>query len=289
LRGGTFRPQTENVQDVPALLWRGVRNVRKVVAALMPNEALRKAMAGAMLTEQDLAGRCGVDIKTVNRWLAQDGRVPHLRHRYAAAEALGADPDMLWPDGIRRNIKTGPDREIAAVYPRRSECPRSVWRSLITDAAENIILAGYTSYFLWMELPNLRGVLRRKAEGGCRVRFLLGDPDSDVTRRREALEAVPLTISTRIQITLDELGKIGPVPGLEARFSDEHMGMSLWVFDHDMLVATHLARLVGHDSPLIHVQRVQDDGLFDRYAYHVAELWREGRPVTGLGDRQSPE
>ncbi len=255
----------------------------------MPNEALRKAMTDAMLTERDLADRCGVDVKTVSRWLAEDGRVPHPQHRYAAAEALGADQEMLWPDGIRRNIKTGPDREIVAVYPRRSDCPKSVWRSLISGATRDITLAGYTNYFLWLELPNLRGVLRRKAEGGCRVRFLTGDPDSEVTRRREQLEDVPLTVSTRIRITLDELAKLGAVPGIEARFSDEHLAMSVFVFDDQMLMSTHLAHLVGHDSPLFHIQRLTEGGLYDRYAYHVAELWKNGRPVTGLGDRQSPE
>jgi hypothetical protein len=36
----------------------------------MPNEALRAAMAAAMVTERDLAETCGVDEKTVGRWLA---------------------------------------------------------------------------------------------------------------------------------------------------------------------------------------------------------------------------
>jgi transcriptional regulator with XRE-family HTH domain len=255
----------------------------------MSNEALRSAMTSAMLTQRDLAEKCNVDVKTVARWIAQEGRIPHPRHRYAVAEALGADQEMLWPDGIRRNIKTGADREIAAVYPRRSDCPKSVWKSLITDATRGITLAGYTNYFLWLELPNLRAVLRRKAETGCTVRFIIGDPDSEVTRNREVLENVPLTVSTRIRITLDELAKLGTVPGIEARFSDEHIAMSVFMFDDQMLVAQHLAHLVGHDSPMLHIQRCQDGGLYDRYAYHVAELWKAGRPVTGLDSRQSPE
>ena len=35
-------------------------------------------------------------------------------------------------------------------------------------------------------------------------------------------------------------------------------------------------------------QRCQEGGLFDRYAYHVGELWKVGRP-TELPARQSPE
>jgi hypothetical protein len=259
--------------------WQPVQSIHKVVVELMPNEALRAAMATAMITERDLADRCDVDVKTVGRWIAQDRRIPHPRHRYAVAEALGVDQEMLWPDGIRRNIKTGPDREIVAVYPRRSDCPKSVWRSLITNATRDITLAGYTNYFLWLELPNLRAVLRRKAESGCSVKFLIGDPGSAITRRREVIENVPLTVSTRIRITLDELAKIGQVPGIEARFSDEHIAMSVFTFDDEMLVCTHVAGLVGHDSPMIHLQRCQDGGLFDRYAYHVSELWKAGRPA----------
>ncbi|GAA3234336.1 hypothetical protein GCM10010468_67380 [Actinocorallia longicatena] len=186
----------------------------------------------------------------------------------------------MWPESIRKNIKTGPDREIISVYPYRSVCPKTVWRSLITDAEQEITFAGYTNYFLWLEIPNLRNVLRRKAERGCRIRFLLGDPDSDVTLQREAREGVPLTVSTRIRITLDELSKLADAPGIEARFGDDHIAMSVFTFDEQMLVTPHLANLVGHDSPMLHLRRHQPDGLFDRFKFHVAELWDEGRPVS---------
>ncbi|WP_433189178.1 DUF5919 domain-containing protein [Actinoallomurus sp. CA-150999] len=126
----------------------------------------------------------------------------------------------------------------------------------------------------------MRNVLRRKAESGCRIRFLVGDPDSEITRHREELEAVPLTVSTRIRVTLDELSKLEGVSGIETRFSDEHIAMSVFVFDEDMLVTPHLARLVGHDSPMLHIRRHQNEGLYDRFAYHVAELWESGHVET---------
>jgi hypothetical protein len=28
---------------------------------------------------------------------------------------------------------------------------------------------------------------------------------------------------------------------------------------------------------MLHVRRQQDDGLFDRFAYHVGKLWEHGR------------
>lgn len=245
----------------------------------MANVSLRRAMQDAKLTEHDLAKRCGVDVKTVARWVQDETRIPHQRHQWSAAEALGVDSAVLWPEAIRNTVKTGPDREVLSVYPYRSACPKSIWRHLISSAAREITLAGYTNYFLWLEHPNLAKVLRRKTEQGCKVRFLVGDPDSEVTRRREEIESVPLTVSTRIRITLAELEQLRDVPGVEARFSDEHIAMSAFRFDSEMLVTPHLAKLVGHDSPMLHLKRHQDDGLFDRFAYHISELWSAGRTV----------
>lgn len=243
------------------------------------NIALRQAMAEAQMTDLTLARRIGVDAKTVGRWIARDDRIPHPRHRWATADALGVDEAVLWPEAIRTALKTGPDREVAAVYPYRSACPAALWRRLITTASAEITLAGYTSYFLWIEQPNLAAALRRKAERGCKVRFLLGDPDSDVTREREQIEATPLTVSTRIAVTLAELDRIKDVDGIEARFSDRHIAMSVFTFDDDMIVTPHLSNLMGHDSPALHLHRHQDDGLFDRFAMHVGTLWDEARPV----------
>jgi transcriptional regulator with XRE-family HTH domain len=231
------------------------------------------------MTDEDLACACGVDVKTVRRWIAGTGAVPHARNRYAACTALGVEESVIWPEAIKGTIKTGADREILAVYPYRSMCPGSVWRGLITGASKDLTMAGYTSYFLWLEQPNLRALLAKKAEQGCRVRFLLGDPESEVTRHREQVEDVPLTVSTRIRITLAELEKIRTVPGVEARFSADHIAMSVFMFDDQMLVTPHLAKLVGHDSPLFHLRRLQEDGMYDRFASHVAELWNEARPV----------
>jgi len=250
----------------------------------VPNVALRQAMAEARMTEQALARRVGVDEKTVGRWVTHDGRIPHPRHRWAACEALGVDEAVLWPEAIRAAVKTGPDREIAAVYPYRSACPASLWRRLITSAATEIMFAGYTNYFLWIEQPNLGAALRRKAGMGCRVRFLIGDPHSEVTRRREEAEATSLTVSTRIAVTLEQLERLRDVEGIEARFSDRHIALSVFAFDDDMIVTPHLANLVGHDSPAFHLRRHQDEGVFDRFAMHVSALWAEGRDVWESSD-----
>ncbi|GAB2599418.1 DUF5919 domain-containing protein [Streptomyces capparidis] len=228
-----------------------------------------------------MAEACGVDAKTVGRWLTDAGRVPHPRHRWAASDALGVDESVLWPDTARTAIKTGPDREVVSIFPYRSAAPTSLWRNLITKATEELTFAGYTNYFLWLEQANFGAALRRKAQQGCSVRFLVGEPDSEVTRAREREENVPLTLSVRISVTLTELAKLKQVEGIEARHSTGHAHLSVFRFDDDMIVTPLLTHRVGHDAPMLHLRRHQDDGLFDRFAHHTEELWRHGRCVWG--------
>ncbi|MFJ1932513.1 MULTISPECIES: DUF5919 domain-containing protein [unclassified Kitasatospora] len=176
-------------------------------------------------------------------------------------------------------LRTGPDREVVQVFPYRSAAPSSLWRSLITKAERELTFAGYTNYFLWLEQANLAGALRRKAQGGCRVRFLIGDPDSPVTRAREFEEGVPLTLATRIAVTISELERLRDVSNVEGRFETGHVNLSVFRFDDEMLVTPILARRVGHDSPMFHLRRTQSDGMFDRFADHVEELWSRGRSI----------
>ncbi|MFD8784628.1 DUF5919 domain-containing protein [Kitasatospora sp. NPDC059599] len=165
-----------------------------------------------------------------------------------------------------------------------------MWAQLIAEARSEIFLAGYTDYFVWLEQPALLQTLRRKAEGGCRVRFLLGDPDSGSTRRREELEDVALSVSTRIRVTLENLAKLRDIDGVEARFSapedgPNHVGLSVFRFDEHALVTPHLARTVGHDSPLMHLRRSEEHGMFDRFADHIEELWSRGSDIDTIPAR----
>lgn len=240
-------------------------------------------MARRGVTREELARRVGVDVKTVDRWVDLPARTPHAPRRAAVAEVLGVDPGMLWPRAVRAAIKTGVDRELVSSYAYRNQCPPTVWSSLIDGAEQDVFFAGYTNYFLWQEQPRAAERLRAKAEAGCRIRFLLGDPESEVTRRREEVEDAVLSVSTRIRITLEQLRKLGPLPGLEARFSDGHISLSVFAFDGEALVTPHIADQLGHESPMLHLRRLQADGLYDRFMQHAETLWTGGRPVPDVG------
>lgn len=178
-------------------------------------------------------------------------------------------------------MKTGTDRELVHSYPYRSASPSTLWTELVESAEEEIFLAGYTNYFFWTQVPQFAETVRRKADAGCRIRFLVGDPDGEITRHREEIENVPLSVSTRIKMTLDNLDKLGPLVQVETRLSApldaiNHVGLSVFRFDDQALVTPHLARLVGHDSPLLHLRRHEAGGMFDRFSEHSEELWSRG-------------
>lgn len=249
------------------------------------NQALRDALAEERMTTATLARRVNVAGKTVERWLADSGRVPHTDTRMRVAEVLGVDADSLWPQAVRSTLKLGSDREIVASYPQRSMFPQSGWAKLLDGARKRIVMAGYTSYFLWQEHPRIVQRLQARAAAGCQIRFLLGDPDSQLTRDREEIENVPLTVSTRIRTTLHWLGKVGPEAGIEARFSDSpaHLSQSVFIFDDRLLFTPHIGDGLGDVSPLFHLRRLDEDGLYDRFSQHVDVLWGRGRPVPDVG------
>ncbi|PZG22315.1 transcriptional regulator [Micromonospora craterilacus] len=182
---------------------------------------------------------------------------------------------MLWPEVVRRAVKVGADRELVGVYPRRSDLPRSLFRELIERSRSRLWFGGYTSYFVWLEVPNAAGTLGAKAGHGADVRFLLGDPASPITASREQIEDTPLTLATRIAMTQAEIAK-SPTP-LAVRSSDRHISMSVWIFDDEAIVATHIGAGLGQDSVTLHLQRREAGGPFDRYVEHFEALWADAQ------------
>lgn len=241
----------------------------------------------ANLSYADVASRTGVDEKTVQRWVTK-GRVPHPSTRRALADLLGEEPDVLWPEIVRRSVKVGADRELIGVYPRRSDLPRAFYGDLIAGATDRLWFGGYTSYFIWVDAPQAREHLRAKAvEARADVRFLLGDPDSPVTAARDAYEASPLTLATRIGMTRMEIAKTRAENLIEVRYTDKHVAWSVWVFDDDAIQTVHIGPGLGHDSLTLHWRRQGAGGAFDRLVDHFTCLWdvarQEGPPPAGTG------
>jgi transcriptional regulator with XRE-family HTH domain len=211
--------------------------------------------------------------KNLGLWVPADSELRDYQRR---ADPSQLADDVLLTELIRRYQQRG-DREILNVYPQRSDVPGTLWDRLFTRARAEIFLGGYTNYFFWAERSHFGELLRDKAAAGVRVRILVGDPTGAVTQRREQVENVPLTVGTRIRITLDELQKMGPVPGLEVRLSDvnaeAHVSRSIFRIDQEALVCEHIADRLGHGSLTFHLRRMQKGGPFDQYSAHLEHLW----------------
>jgi hypothetical protein len=67
----------------------------------------------------------------------------------------------------------GADREIIAAYLRRADLPRGCFGDLIQRAQRRLWFAGYTSYFVFIDVPNASAVLSTKVAAGADMRFLL--------------------------------------------------------------------------------------------------------------------
>jgi len=244
----------------------------------MVNDALRRALAERRMTTGDLAEKLGTDPKTVARWVAEEGRTPHPRHRWAVADVLEVDEVALWPQAVRSALKTGPDREVRAVYPTRFAIPTALYHRLLADATREVVLCAYSYYGLWNRVPDLSETLRAKAEAGCRVRVTVGDPDSPMTRRLEEVDPEPLAWASAIEFSRRALEPLADV--VEVRQTDLTWGRSVYRFDGEAVVCLYVVPLPEASYPYLHLQRRQDNGIFDAMAVrHVEALWEAARPV----------
>jgi len=183
------------------------------------------------------------------------------------------DEAVLWPA-----VKSGPDREVVAVYPSHSAVPPTVWQSLVADARHEIVFADVVSYWYWYDVPDLTRILRAKAEAGCRVRVMVGDPGDPLVAADEQATDIPLTRPSRIEQTLHLLEALRDV--VQVRRTMQGWGRSVYRGDDEAVAHWWLHGQMGIDFPALHLRRRQSGGIFDQVAVrHVESLWETGRPV----------
>jgi lambda repressor-like predicted transcriptional regulator len=155
----TRKPRVWDVWNVSAIVAVFLGGVR------MANVRLRAALDKAGVTSEQVARHAEVDPKTVQKWLA--GRTPHPRHRWAVADMVDEDEQLLWPDA-RRPAATGASgsAEIVSAFAHRAEVDLARWQRLLTQAERHIDLLGYTLYFLPQQIPEFVDVLTEKSRKG---------------------------------------------------------------------------------------------------------------------------
>ncbi|WP_067483294.1 XRE family transcriptional regulator [Actinomadura hibisca] len=241
------------------------------------NDLLRRALADAGIAEKDVAAHVGVDLKSVQRWLA--GRTPYARNRRALAGLLGVDEAALWPHVVEHALVTVPQiPEVMATYPHRWDVPRSVWLWLFERARHQIDVLAFASLFLAEDAGLLR-ILAGKAREGVAVRILLGSPDGVRVAERGDDEGVGESLAAKIRNALVGYRLLGGVPGIEMRLHDTVLYTSIYRADDDLLVNHHVYGVAAASAPVIHVRKVEGGDMASTYLGSFEQVWSAATPV----------
>lgn len=230
-------------------------------------------MLRAGLDLNTLAESSGVSVKSVERWLR--GEVtPYPRTRYRVAAILQEDESYLWPMAVDRSALTG--AELIATYPRRSEVPRHLWTELLRQAKRNVDYLAFAGLFLAEEHPDWIPLLRQRATEGVRIRLLLGDPEGRQLASRDTEESIGGGVAGRVAAVLAAYRPLaGPVL---IRLHDTPLYNSIYRFDDEMLINTHVYGILAAHTPTMHFRRM-DGAYFNTYQESFERVWASARPL----------
>ncbi len=224
----------------------------------MPNDRLRDAIHKQGLTPVDLAERLGVDPKTVERWITQD-RLPYRKYRSAVSARLHESETYLWPKALSEQRSTEVSRsEVAHIYPRRAAVPPDTWQRLLDSAVRQVGILVYAGLFVPEQNSRWIATLRKKAENGVKVELLLGDPTGDEIAKRGADEGIGTAMSNKVHNVLTYYNELQDVENIAIYYHDTTLYNSIYRFDDEMLVNTHLFGTPAAYAPVQQVQRVAD-------------------------------
>lgn len=242
------------------------------------NQRLRTVMIQRGVSPEDLASACNVDPKTVERWVAK-GRVPHRRHRWAAAQHLGVDESHLWPpEANEAQRHTAAEAELVTVFPNRASVPQQSWVQLLNLARERIDVLVFSGTFFAQTNPRVAAMLAQRADAGAQVRLCFGDPAGRAVAIRDDEEGIGGTLPAKIRASLTYYRKLVGTPGCEIRLHDTTLYASLFRYDSTLLVNPHAWGQPASANPLFQLRRLDGTGWFDHYTDSFDAVWDTAKP-----------
>lgn len=245
----------------------------------MANERLRDALLRNGLDTDQVAERTGVDQKTVERWITK-GRIPYPRHRHTIASLVRESENYLWPDAVapERRAQVA-ESEVIKVYPHRNWIPADLWDRLITDVSERVDVLVLAGLFL-AEDPSFTKTVKRKTRTGVSVRMLFGDPAAPEATKRSGEERLAAgTVPARIRNALALIEPLAEIDGVEIRFHETTLYNSVFRFDDEMIVNTHVYGCPGAYAPALHLRRLPSGDLFETYMTSFEHVWMNAVPA----------
>lgn len=239
----------------------------------MTNDRLRDALLSAGIGLGDLVEELQVDPKTVERWITT-GRSPYPKYRHKIALLVNESERYLWPNALDDTKANGiSESEIIKVYPHRSAMPADLWDRLLSRATTCVDILVYVGMFM-TEKPDLLSTLRDKAARGTRIRLLFGARDSPAVIQRSLDEGIGKhTVSAKIDHALFYFGSLADVPGIDIRTHGTILYNSIYRFDNEMIVNSHVYGRIAAHAPAMHLRRLSAGGLFSTYADSFTAVW----------------
>ncbi|MFF0742110.1 helix-turn-helix domain-containing protein [Streptomyces sp. NPDC004111] len=244
------------------------------------NTRLRSMMMQRGISTEDMANRCAVHPKSVDRWITQ-GRQPHKKHRWIAAQLLAVDENYLWPHANSSSSSTtaAVSNEIIQAYPNRASVPREVWLSLLGEASAHIDVLVLSGTFFAQTNPHVAAMLAERAEQGAQVRLCFGDPDGEAAMRRGEEEGIGDVMGAKIKASLSYYRSLLGKPNCEVRLHDTTLYNSIFRYDHHLLVNPHVWGQPASANPVLHLQRFDGaGGWFDGYTSSFDAVWNTAKP-----------
>jgi hypothetical protein len=243
----------------------------------MPNERLGDALLRNGLAPDQVAQALKVDRKTVERWVTT-GRTPYKKYRHAIAAMVRETENYLWPDALapERAAEIG-ESEVVRIYPHRHNVPRELWTRLLESAVRDIEVLVYSGLFLTDDHSLLKQ-LREKAESGVSIRLLFGDPASPELARRSESEGIGKeAVAAKAKSSLAFFSPLADVPGVQIRSHGTTLYNSIYRFDDEMLVNTHVYGFMAGHAPVIHLRQLSAGNMFQTYIESFETVWNQAK------------
>jgi hypothetical protein len=246
------------------------------------NDRLRTAMMRTGVTVDDLALCCGVDQKTVERWISL-GRVPHRTHRWTAARRLGYEESYLWPDVRRSTARRAEaaNSELVRLYPDRASVPREVWLRLMRDATAHLDVLVFSGTFYAQTQPRIASMITDAAGRGVDVRLCFGDPTCEAVATRDQEERLGGTLAHKIRSSLTYYRPLADVSGCEMRLHSTTLYASLFRYDDEILANPHAFGEPASANPTLHLRRLDGGPVAEHYIACFERVWDSAKPWHG--------
>jgi len=153
-----------------------------------------------------------------------------------------------------------------------------MWLDLLRHAECQVDVLAYAALFLPELDPGLVQTLQAKADAGATVRIALGDPRAPALRCRGEEEGIGEGMAARAAMTLRHFAPQVGRDGIDVRVHDTTLYNSIFRFDDDMLVNTHVFGAMAYRNPVLHLRNTGPEAMFAAYATSFERVWAMAAP-----------